>query len=175
MSCAGSTRTCRTYVARVSYPVVGAQTANERSRGLPLAGEVMSWLFTGKGMLTYSPSIVAASAKVLEEAATPDAQVTFAPGSFKGCQIGELQETPGLSAGAWQMRPLSRGYVEAKSNRPGEAPAMVGWRRQRQGRKAGARSALLTAHFRRFLAAEQALTPYVGWEGEESNLPCGAP
>ena len=35
------------YTARVSYPVVGAQTANERSRGLPLAGEVMRWLFTG--------------------------------------------------------------------------------------------------------------------------------
>ena len=50
------------YVARVSYPVVGAQTANERSRGLPLAREVMRWLFTGKGMLTYGPSIVAASA-----------------------------------------------------------------------------------------------------------------
>src|SRR5438105_15361272 len=51
------------YVARVSYPVVGAQTANERSRGLPLAGEVMRWLFTGKGMLTYSPSIVAARSR----------------------------------------------------------------------------------------------------------------
>ena len=112
------------YVARVSYPVVGAQTANERSRGLPLAGEVMRWLFTGKGMLTYSPSIVAASVKVLEESATPDVQVTFAPGSFKNGQIGELEETPGLSAGAWQMRPLSRGYVEAKSNRPGDAPAI---------------------------------------------------
>jgi choline dehydrogenase len=59
------------YVARVSYPVVGAQTANERSRGLPLAGEVISWLFTGKGMLTYSPSIVAASTKVFEKSATP--------------------------------------------------------------------------------------------------------
>jgi choline dehydrogenase-like flavoprotein len=106
------------------YPVVGAQTANERSRGLPLAGEVMRWLFTGKGMLTYSPSIVAASVKVLEESATPDMQVTFAPGSFKGGQIGELEEKPGLSAGAWQMRPLSRGYVEVKSNRPGEAPAI---------------------------------------------------
>jgi choline dehydrogenase len=35
------------YTARVSYPAVGAQTANERSRGLPLAGEVMRWLFTG--------------------------------------------------------------------------------------------------------------------------------
>ncbi|MFI4947575.1 MAG: GMC family oxidoreductase [Alphaproteobacteria bacterium] len=112
------------YTARVSYPVVGAQTANERSRGLPLAGEVMRWLFTGKGMLTYSPSIVAASVKVLEESATPDVQVTFAPGSFKGGQIGELEETPGLSSGAWQMRPLSRGYVEAKSNRPGDMPAI---------------------------------------------------
>jgi choline dehydrogenase len=112
------------YTARVSYPVVGAQTANERSRGLPLAGEVLRWLVTGKGMLTYSPSIVAASIKVLEESATPDVQVTFAPGSFRGGQIGELDDTPGLSSGAWQMRPLSRGYVEAKSNRPGDMPAI---------------------------------------------------
>src|SRR3954447_24003027 len=112
------------YVARVSYPVVGARTANERSRGLPLAGEVIRWLVTGKGMLTYSPSLVAASVKVLEESATPDMQVTFAPGSFKGGQMGALEETPGLSAGAWQMRPLSRGYVEAKSNRPSDMPAI---------------------------------------------------
>jgi len=104
--------------------VVGAQTANERSRGLPLAGEVMRWLFTGKDILTYNPSVVAASAKVLQESATPGMQVTFAPGSFKGSQIGELEETPGLSAGAWQMRPLSRGYVEARSNRPGDMPAI---------------------------------------------------
>ena len=75
-------------------------------------------------MLTYSPSIVAASVKVLEESATPDMQVTFASGSFKGGQIGELEETRGLSAGAWQMRPLSRGYVEGKSNRAGDAPAI---------------------------------------------------
>src|SRR5437764_9961390 len=84
----------------------------------------MRWLITGKGMLSYSPSIIAASVKVLEESATPDVQVTFAPGSFKGGQIGELDDTPGLSAGAWQMRPLSRGYVEAKSNRPGDMPAI---------------------------------------------------
>jgi len=112
------------YTARVSYPVVGAQTANERSRGLPLAGEIVRWLVTGKGMLTYSPSIVAASVKVLEGSATPDVQVTFAPGSFKGGQIGALDEKPGLSAGAWQMRPLSRGYVEARSNQPGDMPAI---------------------------------------------------
>jgi choline dehydrogenase-like flavoprotein len=50
-------------------------------------------------------------------------QCTFAPSSFKGGQIGEMEETPGLSAGAWQMRPLSRN-VEAKSNRPGDMPAI---------------------------------------------------
>src|SRR5437879_2160707 len=104
--------------------ILGTQTANERSRGLPLAREVMHWPFSGKGILTYSPSIVATSVKVLEESATPDVQVTFAPGSFKNGQIGELEETPGRSAGAWQMGPLSRGYVEAKSNRPGDMPAI---------------------------------------------------
>ena len=79
-------------------------------------------MFTGKGMLTYSPSLVAASVKVLELSASSDMQITFAPGSFKDGQIGELEETPGVSAGAWQMRPLSRGYVKAKSNRPEDMP-----------------------------------------------------
>jgi choline dehydrogenase len=60
----------------------------------------------------------------MEESGIPDMQITFAPGSFEGGQIGELEERPGLSAGAWQMRPLSRGYVEAKSNRPGDVPAI---------------------------------------------------
>jgi hypothetical protein len=41
-------------------------------------------------------------------------KVTFAPRSFKGGQIGELEEMPGLSAGAWQMRPLSGGASPAK-------------------------------------------------------------
>jgi choline dehydrogenase len=74
------------YVARVSYPVVGAQTAKERSRGLPLAREVMRWLFTGKGMLTYSPSIVAASAKVLEESATPTCRSPSLPAASRAAR-----------------------------------------------------------------------------------------
>jgi choline dehydrogenase len=83
----------------------------------------MRWLFTGKGMLTYSRSSPIRS-RYWKSRRPPDMQVTFAPGSFKGGQIGELEEKPGLSAGAWQMRPLSRGYVEAKSNGPGDAPAI---------------------------------------------------
>jgi choline dehydrogenase len=75
-------------------------------------------------MLTYSASLAAASVKVLEESATPDVQCSIAPGSFKDGQIGALDDFPGITAGAWQMRPLSRGYVEAKSADPHEAPAI---------------------------------------------------
>jgi choline dehydrogenase len=112
------------YIARISYPVNGAVTVNERSRGLALASEIVRYLATGRGMLTYSASLAAASVKVLEESATPDVQCSIAPGSFKDGQIGELDDFPGITAGAWQMRPLSRGYVEAKSNDPRQAPAI---------------------------------------------------
>ena len=112
------------YIARISYLVTGAWTVNERSRGLPLAAEVLRYLVTGKGMLTYSASLAAASIKVLEESATPDVQCSIAPGSFKDGQIGELDDFPAITAGAWQMRPLSRGYVAAKSADPKEAPAI---------------------------------------------------
>ncbi len=119
----------------------------------------MRWLFTGKGILTYSPSIVAASVKVLEESATPDMQCTFAPGSFKGGQIGELEETPGLSAGAWQMRPLSRGYVEAKSNRPGDMPAI---NPRYLSEEADRRAITAGLRFARRMFAAPALQPFVG-------------
>src|SRR5260370_2784821 len=75
-------------------------------------------------MLSYSASLVAASVKVLEESATPDTECSFAPGSFKDGQVGQLEDEPGLTGGTWQMRPLSRGYVGAKSPRPGDAPAI---------------------------------------------------
>jgi choline dehydrogenase len=70
------------YVARVSHRVSGMATVNERARGLPLVAEVLRYLVTGKGMLTYSASLAAASVKVLPESATPDVQCSFAPGSF---------------------------------------------------------------------------------------------
>jgi len=113
------------YIARVSYYVTGARTLNEKSRGLPFVGEVMRYVFAGKGMLTYAASLVAASVKVLDESATPDVQCLFAPGSYApGSATRRLDDKPGMTAAMWQMRPLSHGYVEAKSNRPGDAPAI---------------------------------------------------
>jgi choline dehydrogenase len=112
------------YLARVTCFVAGAKTLNETSRGLPFAGEIMRYLFAGTGMLTYAASLVAASVKVLEESATPDIQCLLASGSFAPGPIRRLDDKPGMTAGIWQMRPLSRGYVEARSKEPADPPAI---------------------------------------------------
>ena len=112
------------YIARVACAVVGAKTLNEKARGLPFAGEVMRYLVSGTGMLTYASSLVCASVKVLEESATPDVQCLFSPGSFAPGPVRRLDDKPGMTVGMWQMRPLSRGYVEARSPNPAEQPAI---------------------------------------------------
>ncbi len=112
------------FLARVVCEVQGIATANEKSRGLPFVGELMRYVFAASGLLTYAASLVAASVKVLEEAATPDVQILFANASFAPGPIRRLADRPGMTGGMWQMRPLSRGYVEAKSADPHQAPAI---------------------------------------------------
>ena len=112
------------FLVRVVAAISGMKTLNERSRGLPFAGEVLRYLLTGTGMLTYAASLVAVSAKVLEESATPDVQCLLAHGSFAPGPIRKLDAEPGMTGGMWQMRPLSTGYVEAKSQDPRQAPAI---------------------------------------------------
>jgi choline dehydrogenase len=149
------------YIARISYQVSGAQTVNERSRGAALAAEILRYVVTGKGMLTYSASLAAASVKVLAESATPDVQCSIAPGSFKDGQIGALDDFPGITAGAWQMRPLSRGYVEAKSSDPAEAPAI---NPRYLSEQADRRAIVGGLRFIRRLFAAPALAEYCGAE-----------
>ncbi|HEV8031790.1 MAG TPA: GMC family oxidoreductase N-terminal domain-containing protein [Stellaceae bacterium] len=149
------------YVVRVTYPIHGMATINERARGLPLAGEVLRYLVTGKGMLTYSASLVAASVKILEESATPDVQISFAPGSFKDGQIGQLEDDPGLTGGPWQMRPLSRGYVEVTSSRPGDPPKI---NPRYLSEESDRRAIIGGLRFVRRIFNAPALQPYVGEE-----------
>jgi choline dehydrogenase len=99
-------------------------TLNERSRGIRFAGELMKYVVNGRGMLTYAASLIAASVKVLPESATPDAQVLFASASYAPGSKRELDTRPGMTSGVWQMRPESRGYVEARSADPREQPAI---------------------------------------------------
>ena len=112
------------YLARCTAEIKDAPTANEKSRGLPFLGELARYVLAGQGLLTYAASLVCASIKVLEESATPDVQILFANASFAPGPIRKLDSKPGMTGGMWQMRPLSRGYVEAKTSNPMDAPAI---------------------------------------------------
>jgi choline dehydrogenase len=112
------------YIARMACEVRGVETLNERGRGLAFANELFRYMASGTGMLTLSASLCAASVKVLEESATPDVQCVFAPASYKPGLIRKLDDVPGITGGPWQMRPLSRGYVLARSPDPHDQPAI---------------------------------------------------
>lgn len=109
------------YVARVCFRVHDLPTANERSTGLPLVGEVMRYLLRAEGLPTYSAAIVGMFGSS-PWAQRPDIQFVIAPGSFKAGRIGELETEPGISVGCWQMRPASRGEVHITSANPAAAP-----------------------------------------------------
>jgi choline dehydrogenase len=112
------------FIVRVQAYVKDIATLNERSRGLRFAGELVKFAVQGRGMLTYGASLVAASVKALSESATPDVQALFSSGSFSPGPKREMDTKPGMTAGLWQMRPESRGYVEARSADPREQPAI---------------------------------------------------
>lgn len=112
------------FLVRVQAEVRGIATMNERSRGLGLMGEVMKYVFTGRGMLTYAASLVAASVKVLPESGSPDLQALFASASYAPGPSRELDTKPGMTSGIWQMRPESRGFVEARSADPRDQPVI---------------------------------------------------
>jgi hypothetical protein len=83
----------------------------------------MRCLLTGKGMLTYSPSIVAAPVKVLEEAATPDMQVTFAPAASRAASSASSRRRRGVADAALVAR-LRRGEVELTRLHAGDQPEL---------------------------------------------------
>ncbi|MSP01423.1 MAG: hypothetical protein EXR07_10310 [Acetobacteraceae bacterium] len=112
------------FITRVSCEVKDVATLNEKSRGLPFLGEIARWVLNGRGMLTYGASLVAASVKVLPESATPDVQALFASASYAPGPSRRLADTPGMTGGVWQMRPLSRGHVEARTPRPEDQPSI---------------------------------------------------
>jgi len=112
------------FIVRVQAEVQNITTLNERSRGIRFLGELMKYSLNGTGMLTYAASLLAASVKVLPESATPDAQALFSSASFALGPKRKLDAKPGMTSGVWQMRPESRGYVQARSANPREQPAI---------------------------------------------------
>ncbi len=97
-------------------------TLNEMSRGWRLGVEIAKWLAGRPSILGLSPSLVHVYWKSRPELARGDIQVLFTPGSYKEGQAYVLDDLPGMSCGARQQRPESRGHVRLRSADPMAAP-----------------------------------------------------
>ncbi len=97
-------------------------TLNELARGPRLLLQVFRWLVRRPNILALSPSQVFLFLKSDMSLDLPDLQGVFTPGSYKEGKHYMLDSYPGVTAGAWQHRPLSRGYVRAVSKDPYRDP-----------------------------------------------------
>jgi choline dehydrogenase len=112
------------YAPRFGVRVKNAETLNERSKGLRLAGEIVKYFLGQESILALSPSMVYGFWHSDEATRPNDLQFLFTPASYKQGRHGLLDDHPGLTVAAWQHRPESRGWVRARSADPFEKPSI---------------------------------------------------
>ncbi len=112
------------YAARIVARVKNIRTINEMSKGFGLVGQIARWVLGRPSILAVSPSLVHWFWNSAGLAAPPDVQGVFSPASYKQGFVGLLDDYPGMTAGVWQHRPESTGYVRARSVDPFEDPAI---------------------------------------------------
>ena len=100
----------------------GVETLNELSRGVRLGMQVARWALRRPSILATTPSHVHVFWKSFEGLDQPDLQCVFTPGSYAQGKVYILDEYPGVTAGAWQHRPESHGWVRARSTDVFEDP-----------------------------------------------------
>jgi choline dehydrogenase len=114
------------YIARMTFRLAAHRwSANRRITWPRLATEVARWLTRGDGVLTWSPGMVGVFARTLPGLEAPDIQLNGGPISWAEGRIGVPESEPGLTLGAWQCRPLSRGSVTLASPRAEDAPVIA--------------------------------------------------
>jgi choline dehydrogenase len=149
------------YAPRFVARVKNVDTINERVRGLKLAREVAKWVFTRKGVLALSPTLVYCFWRSEPTVASSDLQFTFTPASYREGVQGELEREPGMTVASWQQRPDSKGHVRLRSADP-FAPPII---QPNYLAEAGDRRVLLAGmKLARRLLASKPLEPYYDYE-----------
>lgn len=110
------------YSVRVVAKVKGHHTINELATGARLGGQIFNWIRRKPSILGLSPSLVHWFWKSRPGLDRPDLQGVFTPASYKEGYVGRLDNFPGMTAGVWQHRPRSRGYVRITSPDPWRDP-----------------------------------------------------
>ena len=110
------------YSPRIVVRAKNTGTINAMVQGPRLAGQLLRWVARRPSVLSLSAAIVYTFGRSDPALDAPDYTVIFTPASYKDGKLGSLDSYPGMTCGAWQMRPESTGWVRIRSARPEDAP-----------------------------------------------------
>lgn len=110
------------YSPRIVARVKNSATINNLVHGPRLVPELVKWIFRRPSILGLSAALMHAFGKSDPSMSRPDCTVIFTPASYREGRLGELDTFAGMTSGAWQMRPESKGFVRIASKDPLAAP-----------------------------------------------------
>lgn len=102
----------------------GVDSINRRTRGLPLVRELAAWAMNKPSILAISPILLYAFCRSTPAQPAPDFVLSFISASYAQGRVGEVDEEPGMTCGAWQLRPQSQGQVRIRSANFREVPVI---------------------------------------------------
>lgn len=155
------------YTVRMTAHARNVRTLNELAHGWRLGLEVARWLAGKPSVIGLSPSLVHVFWKSRPEMSRGDIQILFTPASYKPGKHYQVDDQPGMSVGARQQRPTSRGHVQIASSDPMAHPRVQPNYLSSPEDQETVVAALKVA---RMLLRTRAMAPYFAGE----NLPGGA-
>jgi choline dehydrogenase-like flavoprotein len=150
----------------MSYRLKGEAGNNHRLRGLGLVASVARYFLRHDGIMSTGPFEVGAFARSDPSVHRPDVQLYFAPISMAPIKpgkgyIGGPETEPGLTAGAYLLRPTSEGHVAIRSADPAEQIAIhPNWLSTPDDRTAIVR----IVRYVRAMLAQPAIAPFIAAE-----------
>ena len=112
------------YSVRVTARARDVKTINEYARWPRLPLEIAKWMLKRPSVLALCPTIAFVHGKSHPSLDESDLRILFTPGSYQDGKVYVLDDYPGMTCGAAQPRPVSTGYVRARSTNPVDAPAV---------------------------------------------------
>jgi len=111
------------YGTRIVSRVKNTDSINTRVKGLRLGWEVAKWLVGRQSVIGLGPAIVHAFGKANPASELPEFVLLCTPASFKP-GYSALDDNPGITIGAYPMRPESEGSVRIASKDPAVPPVL---------------------------------------------------
>ncbi|MGE0383361.1 MAG: GMC family oxidoreductase [Gammaproteobacteria bacterium] len=163
------------HTARIIARARGVATINELARFPRSILQGMQWLVGQPSLVGVSAAIAYAFLRSAPDVERPDLALIFTPGSYKGGVLGLLDDFPGMTLGAWPLRPASSGFVRARTADPFALPQVqpnyLADEADRRVLLAGlrrARALLAAPAFERWVEREE--TPGPACAGDEALL-----